>query len=90
MEKLKGLHFLVVLGVLMVSAGIFTPFVDAQTIYALVLVDDENSPNSQQHEMNQKRMQNLLKKIERTLGLNVDGTVLKSSASPASPRLSYI
>ena len=85
MKRLKGLHLLVVLGIVIVSAGVFPPFADAQTIYALLLIDDGNPSNFQQHEMNQKRMQNLLKKIERTLGLNVDGTVLKSSASPASP-----
>ena len=56
MKRLKGLHLLVVLGIVIVSAGIFTPFVGAQTIHALLLIDDGNPSNFQQHQTSHTRM----------------------------------
>ena len=94
MEKLRGLHLLVVLGMVMFSAGVFTPFVDAQTIYALLLIDDGNPKNFQQHKTSHTRMRNLLNKIENTLGIAVETKVLQTSGrsrtSPDFPTLKNI
>ena len=72
MKAVKKLHLLVVLGVLMVSVGVFPPFVDAQTIYALLLIDDGNPSNFQQHKTSHTRMLNLLNRITNTLGIEVE------------------
>lgn len=78
MKGIKGLHLLAVLTALLCAAVVFTSAAEAQTIYALFLIDDGNPTNFQQHETSRKRMQNVLTKIKNTLGINVEIRTLKT------------
>ena len=85
MKRLRGLHFLVMLGVLMATAGIFTTPVDAQTLHALLLIDDGNPSNFQQHQTSQKRMTLLLTRIKDELGIEIVQTILRSEGGWEAP-----
>ena len=85
MKTLKNLPLLVVLGSLLASIVVFTPTVDAQTLYALLLIDDGNPSNFQQHQTSQQKMENLLKGIKDTLGIAVEQSVLTTTAARGSP-----
>lgn len=78
MKVTKGLHLLAVLIVLLCIVVVFTPAAEAQTIYALLLIDDANPTNFQQHERSRKRMENVLRKIEDTLGVKVVRKILET------------
>ena len=85
MKTIRGLHLLMVLGVLMATAGIFTTPADAQTIYALLLIDDGNPGNYTQHQTSQKKMTLLLTKIKGELGIEIVQTTLRSEGGREAP-----
>jgi len=78
-------HLPLVFVVLLCNVTVFTPATNAQTIYALLLIDDANPTNFTQHETSRKRIENVLKKVEDQLGLALEISTLKTEVGRRDP-----
>lgn len=82
--ELKTVVILLITACCLCIAMVFTPAADAQTIHALLLIDDDNPSTFHLHEANQKKVKFLLEDIKNKLGIAVRTNILRTTTDRES------
>ena len=85
MKTMRVLHLLAVLTVLLGSAGVFPLSTAAQTIHALLIIDDANPTSAPQHNSDKDRMERLFRDIKHRAGIPYELSELRSNVHWDSP-----
>ena len=84
MRVTRGLHLFLVLMALS-TAIVFTSTADAQTIYALLIIDDGNPSNAPQHNASKNKMERVFRNIKQEAGIPIEMFELKSNIDDDNP-----